>query len=176
MKLCVTGTPGTGKTEISKELSKRLEWKLIPINHIAEDLNAYLGDDEKRGAKILDMDKINDYLDDVGGDIIIEGHIAHEVPCDIVVVLRCDPGVLEERLKERYPDKPDKVKENVDAEILGVITSDAVQINEKVYEIETSKKSIDENVKEIMNIIDGDSQEYRIGSIDWLEEYEEKLI
>lgn len=176
MKLCITGTPGTGKTEISKKLSMRLEWKLVPINDIAEDLDAYLGEDDKRGVKILDMDRINDYFDEFEGDVIIEGHTAHEVPCDIVIVLRCDPTVLEKRLKGRYSDKPEKVKENVDAEIIGVITSDAVEINKKVYEIETSRKSVKKNVEEIMDILDGNSQEYKVGSIDWLEEYEGKLL
>lgn len=176
MKLCISGTPGTGKTEISKELSKKLGWKLISINDIAEELDAYLGEDTERKAKILNMEKINDYLINFKEDVIIEGHTSHEVPCDIVVVLRCNPIVLEKRLKERYSDNPEKVKENVDAEILGVITTDAVETNEEVYEIDTNQKTINENVQEILDIIDGDTEKYEVGLIDWLEEYEEKLL
>jgi adenylate kinase len=176
MKLCITGTPGTGKTEISKELSKKLGWKLISINNLAEELNAYLGQDKERKAKILDMEKINDYLEEVEDDVIIEGHTTHEVPCDIVVVLRCNPDVLEKRLKERYSDNPEKTRENLDAEILSVITSDAIENNEVVYEIVTSEKSVDENVQEIVGILDGNTEKYEVGSIDWLEDYEEKLL
>ena len=176
MKLCITGTPATGKTIISKELSERLGWRLISVNDLAKELNAYLGEDKRRKAKILDMEKIKDYLKDVEGDVIVEGHTAHEILCGIVIVLRCNPEVLEKRLKERYPDDPDKVEENVDAEILGVITSEAVRCNEKVYEVDTSQRSVDQNVDDILQILDGRILEYEVGLIDWLEKYEKWLL
>jgi len=176
MKICISGTPCTGKTIISKELSERLGWKLISINDLAKELNAYLGEDKKRNAKILDMKKIQEYLEKVEVNVIIEGHVAHEIPCDVVIILRCNPEILEKRLKEKYPDKLDKIEENVDAEILGVITSESVKCNEKVYEVDTSSKSIDQNVDDIVEIINGNSKDYEVGLIDWLEKYEEKLI
>ena len=176
MKLCITGTPATGKTIISKELSERLGWRLISINDIAKELDAYLGEDEKRNAKILDMEKIKESLKGIKENVIIEGHVSHEIPCDIVIVLRCNPDILEKRLKKRYPDRPEKVKENLEAEILGVITSDAVQQNEKVYEVDTSKKNVGQNVDDILQILDGRIVEYEVGFIDWLEEYEDKLL
>jgi len=176
MKLCISGTPCTGKTIIAKKLSERLGWVMISVNDIAKELNAYLGEDKKRNVKILNMKRIKEYLGRVKGSVIIEGHVAHEVPCDIVVVLRCDPDVLEKRLKERYPNKLDKIKENVDAEILGIITSEAVRCNEKVYEVDTTEKSVNENVDDILNILDGRVVEYEVGLIDWLEKYEGKLV
>ena len=48
MKIVITGTPCTGKTEVSKKLSKRLGWRLISVNDLAKELNAYLGEDKKR--------------------------------------------------------------------------------------------------------------------------------
>ncbi len=176
MKLIITGTPCTGKTKISKKLSERLGWKLISVNDLAKEFNAYLGEDKKRKAKIVDMKKIKKYFQKIKDNVIIEGHVAHEIPCDVVIVLRCNPEVLEKRLKERYPDDPEKVKENVDAEILGVITSEAVEFNDKVYEVDTTSKSVDENVDDIMNILNGKTVEYEVGRIDWLEEYEEWLL
>ena len=176
MKLSITGTPCTGKTQISKKLSERLGWKLISVNDLAKELNAYLGEDKRRNAKILDMKKIQDYLEKNENNVVVEGHTAHEIPCDIVVVLRCKPETLEKRLEEKYPDKLEKIKENVDAEILGVITSEAVRRNEKIYEVDTSKKTVDQNVDDIVKIINGNAKDYKIGLIDWLEKYEEKLL
>ena len=176
MKVCISGTPCTGKTIISKKLSERLKWKLISVNDLAKELNAYLGEDKKRNAKILDMEKVEEYLEKVEDDVIIEGHATHEIPCDVVIVLRCNPDILEKRLKEKYPDKLDKIKENVDAEILGVITSESILCKEKVYEVDTSEKSVKENVDDIVEIINGNTKDYEVGLIDWLEKYEEKLI
>jgi len=176
MKICISGTPGTGKTIIAEELSKKLGWRLISVNNLAKKLNAYLGEDKKRKVKILNMKKIKENIEEIKENIIIEGHTAHVIKSGIVVVLRCNPEILEKRLKERYPDNPDKVKEDVDAEILGVITSEAVKCNEKVYEVDTSSKSVDENVVDIQNILDGRIVEYEAGLIDWLEDYEGKLL
>jgi len=176
MKIVITGTPSTGKSSISKKLSERLGWRLISLNDLARELNAYSGEDKKRGAKIVDMNKIKKYFRKVNENVIIEGHIAHEIPSDIIIVLRCDPKILEKRLKKKYPDNKEKVKENVQAEILGVITSEAVEKNKRVYEIDTSKKGVEENVDDILNILDGRVLEYKVGSIDWLEKYEELLL
>ena len=44
-------------------------------------------------------------------DGIVEGHLAHLLPCDRVVVLRCRPDILRERLAPRdYPEE--KIAEN----------------------------------------------------------------
>jgi adenylate kinase len=176
MKITISGTPGTGKTEISKKLSERLGWKLISVNDLAEQLKAYSGEDKKRKVKILDMKKIKTYFEKIKENVIIEGHASHEISCDIAIVLRCNPEVLEKRLKEKYPTNLDKIKENFDAEILGVITSEAVEFNKKVYEIDTSEKGIEQNVDDVLNIIDGRTIEYEVGRIDWLEKYEDRLL
>jgi adenylate kinase len=176
MKLAISGTPGTGKTVIAKKLSERLGWKLIGLNELARKLGAYQGEDKELDSKILEMRKIYDYWIQVEGDAIIEGHAAHELPADITIVVRCDPKVLEKRLKKRYSKNPKKVEINLNSEILGVITSEAVRYNEKVYEIDTSKRSVEQNVDDIMNILDGRTVEYEVGLMDWLDEYEDRLI
>ena len=52
------------------------------------------------------------------GLTIIDGHLAHHLPCDVVVVLRCDPDILRSRLEERgYAEK--KINENVEWELMG---------------------------------------------------------
>ena len=58
MKISISGTPCSGKTEVSKLLSKKLDYKLIQVNKLAEKLNAFTGYDKKRECKILDMDKL----------------------------------------------------------------------------------------------------------------------
>jgi len=171
MKISISGIPATGKTEIAKLLSKKLNYNLISINELAEELDAFVGYDKKTESRILDIDKLEKEIKKLKGDLILEGHTAHLFPVDIVIVLRCNPEILKKRLDKRYPSNPFKVRENLEAEILGVITSEAVAKNKKVYEIDTSEKKIGKNVNEILKILKGDIEEFKIGKIDWLEKY-----
>ena len=171
MKISISGTPCTGKTEVSKLLSKKLNYKLIQVNELAEKLNAFTGYDKKRECKILDMDKLEKEINKLKGNVIIEGHISHLFPVDLVIILRCNPEVLKKRLEKRYPSNLSKVQENLEAEIFGVITSEAVMNNKKVYEIDTSDKSVEESVNEILKILEGKTEEFKVGRIDWLEKY-----
>ena len=171
MKISITGTPCTGKTEVSKLLSKKLNYKLIQVNELAEKLNAFTGFDKKRECKILDMKRLEREINKIKGNIIIEGHVSHLFPVDIIVVLRCYPEVLKKRLEKKYPSNSLKVQENLEVEILGVITSDAIMNNKKVYEMDTSDKSVEESVNNILKILKGNTEEFKIGKIDWLEKY-----
>ncbi len=171
MKISISGAPCTGKTEVSKLLSKRLNYMLIQINELAEKLNAFSGYDKKRECKILDMDKLEKDINKIKGDVIIEGHTSHLFPTDTVIVLRCNPEILKKRLEKRYPSNPLKVQENLEVEILGVITSEATMYNKNVYEIETSNKKPEQIVKSILKILKGEENQFRVGKIDWLEKY-----
>jgi len=146
MRIAITGVPCTGKTEVSKLLSKRLDYKLIQVNELAEKLDAFTGYDKKRKCKILDMGKLEKEIKKFKEKVVIEGHTSHLFPVNMVIILRCNPEVLKKRLEKRYPSDPSKVQENLEAEILGVITSEAVMNNKKVYEIDTSDKSMEESV------------------------------
>lgn len=171
MKIAITGVPGTGKTEVSKLLSKELDYELIKINELAEKLNAYSGYDQERKCKILDMKKLKDEIEKLEKNIIIEGHTAHFFRVDLVIVLRCNPEVLKKRLRKRYPSNPSKIQENLEAEILGVITSEAIMENENVYEVETTNRKPEEVVEDILKIIKGGKEEFKVGKIDWLKKY-----
>jgi len=170
MKIAITGVPCTGKTEISKLLSKRLNYGLIQVNELAEKLNAFTGYDKKRECKILDMNKLEKEINKIKDNVIIEGHTSHLFHVDLVIVLRCNPEILKKRLEKRYPSNPSKVQENLEAEILGVITSEAV-MNNKVYEIDTSDKTVEESVNDVLKILKGKTDAFKIGKIDWLEKY-----
>jgi adenylate kinase len=171
MKIAISGTPCTGKTKISKLLSKKLKCRLIPINEFAEELDAFVGYDRKMESRILDLDKLKKEVKKIKEDFILEGHTSHLFSLDLVIVLRCNPEILKERLERRYPNNRLKVQENLEVEILGVITSEAVMINKKVYEIDTSKATIEESVNNIMKILEGKTRNFNVGRINWLEKY-----
>jgi len=171
MRIAISGVPATGKTEISKLLSKKLNYRLIPINEFAEELDAFTGYDKKMESRILDMDKLKKEIKKLKGNIILEGHTSHLFPVDMIIVLRCNPEILKNRLKKKFSSNPLKIQVNLEAEILGVITSEAVMNSRKVYEIDTTDKSVKENVNVILKILKGDIEEFKVGKIDWLEEF-----
>lgn len=170
MRIAITGTPGVGKSEVSRALSKRMKYELVRVNDLAEKLNAYRGYDERRESKILDMGKLREEVQKLKGNFIVEGHVSHEFPVDVVIVLRCDPMTLKERLDKRYPKNPFKVQENVEAEKLGVITSEALMHNERVYEVDTTGKKVRETVDDVLRILRGETEGFEVGKIDWLVE------
>jgi len=171
MKIAISGVPATGKTEISKLLSKKLNYILISINEFAEELDAFTGYDKKMESRILDMNKLKKEIKKLKGNIILEGHTSHLFPVDMIIVLRCNPKILKKRLKKKFSSNPLKIQVNLEAEILGVISSEAVMNSRKVYEIDTIDKSVKESVNVILKILKGEIEEFKVGKIDWLEEF-----
>lgn len=187
MLIGLTGTPGTGKTSVSKLLEKKRNWKVIHLNDLIKEKHLYTEIDEKRDAAIADMELIREYLretidknelkEEHEGEnevVIIESHLAHYI-VDIVIVLRTYPPELEIRLKTRGYSEP-KIKENVEAEALDVILVEAFEWCKKVFEVNTTGKNIEEVGQDIEiiidNILDGKEEElseYKPGSIDWID-------
>ncbi len=168
MKIAITGVPTVGKTTIAKKLSRKLGYKYVSINDLAEKLKAYIDYDPKRESKILDMFKLRQEIKKMKGNIILDGHTSHEFDVNLVIVLRCNPTILQKRLKKKYPKNPFKVQENVDSELLGVITSEALKYNERVYEIDTTNMTSKDVVNTIVEITKG-KKGFEVGKIDWLE-------
>ena len=60
--IIITGTPGTGKTTLSKQLAKKLNLSYIDANLIIRKYNLSEGYDRKRKTKIIDTKKLNQAL------------------------------------------------------------------------------------------------------------------
>jgi len=154
MIIAITGTPGTGKTEVAKALSKRLKWPYFSLNQIAEKRNLYKGYDKERMVKIVDIDRLREEVNELASEsanMIIEAHYAHDMPCDVVIVLRTDPDVLRKRMLAKG-FHTEKIAENMEAEMMQVIWDEAVAAHRNVYEIDTTKKTPEEAAKEIETI------------------------
>jgi adenylate kinase len=139
MRVAVTGTPGTGKTTATDLVETDLE--VIHLNEIIEEAGFHEGRDEERGSLIADMRALREWFGD-RDDVLVESHLAHRLPVERVVVLRCHPDVLASRLRERGENEL-KASENAEAEALDVILSEAVSAVglENVYEIDTTDRT-----------------------------------
>ena len=184
MIVALTGTPGTGKTSVctaigeSPELSIR--YRVIDLNKLVFSETLHMGKDEKRDSYAVDMGKLENQVkqeiglmpDDV--DVILDGHLSHLLPADIVIVLRTEPREIMERLGKRDYSQ-EKIRENADAEALDVILVEAVEQCDDVFEIETTGKSLQDVVKCVISIIESVKsgkvpEEFLPGKVNWIEQ------
>lgn len=166
MKVAVTGTPGVGKTS-SSELIRSI--KVVHVNDIVDECNAVVGFDERRKTKEVDVRRLGKAVSKIEGDVLLEGHFSHLLGVDVVIVLRCSPKVLNERLSAKgWPEE--KVRENVEAEAVDVILIEAVETTSDVCEVDTTKKSPAEVAAAIEEIIAGETEKYPVGNVDWSRE------
>jgi adenylate kinase len=173
MLIALSGTPGVGKTTVSKLLSAK-GYKILQIETLADDNGFVTGMDEETNSKIIDIEGLDEFVSHKykDGEYIIEGHLSHLLSVDYVVILRCDPLILKQRLKEKgWSSK--KINENIGAEILDVIKVEAYEVLEKVYEIDTTSKSPEEVAVAIEDIFKGIYEE---PEITWLEKYDYLLL
>lgn len=156
MNIFITGTPGTGKTTISKLLKEQLPINFVDINQLVDDEKLYTGYDEKKGYKIVDIPalclKLKDIIRNTNDDkdMLVEGHLSHFCDgADLVIVLRTHPDTLQNRLKDKGFNN-DKIRENLEAEALDICAFETFErYGDNANEIDTS----DENPQEIVNLI-----------------------
>ena len=168
----ISGTPCTGKTTISEKLSEKLNWELVKINDLAISNNLVLGLDEDKGYKIIDVDALNDLLLKIISEhenLIVEGHLSHLCSgADKLIVLRCRPEILKERLALRNYSSS-KINENLEAEALGVCSAESLDIyDNNVYELDVSDLAINEAVSILMDVING-QKDLSFGEIDFMD-------
>ncbi|MBI4019745.1 MAG: adenylate kinase family protein [Candidatus Aenigmarchaeota archaeon] len=150
MIIAVTGTPGKGKTTIGRLLARELEYGFISLNDLARKKGFYCGYDRKRRAKIVDIGLLGKEIGQMAGkNAVIESHYAHEMPCDIIIVLRAKPKELIKRGKKKGWWKG-KIAENVQAEIMEVCKSEALERGKPVMEFDTTGRSPGNVVREII--------------------------
>lgn len=178
MRVVVTGTPGTGKTTATElvdtsDLDETLDvddvdLDVVHLNDLVKDEVLYSEVDEDRDSVVADLDAVRERLADADG-VIVDSHLAHHLDADHVIVLRCHPDVLEDRLTSRGEPEA-KAAENADAESLDVILSEAVSQHglENVYEIDTTDRTPEEVARDIERVISGE-REPSAGEVDFME-------
>ncbi len=149
--ICVAGTPGTGKTTISKKLAQKLKFYYLDVNGFASQNRLYEGYDKKRKTKIVDIKKLNNKLiqfidffkksNKKYNGIIIDSHLSHYLPkkyVDFCIVTKCDIKELNKRLKKKKFGKY-KIQENIQAEIFDICLNESKESKHKILAIDTTK-------------------------------------
>ncbi|MCZ7383051.1 MAG: adenylate kinase family protein [Candidatus Methanoperedens sp.] len=187
MIIALTGTPGTGKTTVCGILGEhsqyRKQFHIIDLNKIVLGEKLYTGKDETRDTYEADMDKLEERVKQIisqvpqGMDIIMEGHLSHLLPADVIIVLRTHPVALRKRLGKRKNYSFSKVKENANAEALDVILVESAERSKNVFEINTTDINPLAVVKSVIAIIESLKQgktpkDFLPGKLNWIEQVE----
>lgn len=179
----ISGTPGTGKTSLSKAITGKLNAKLISLNDLVLQNDFIKSYDSKRDTYVFDekalIKSIISLIKSIDPKkvnfLIIEGHFSDIIPekfINFIIILRCHPDELSKRLIKKGYNK-EKVIENVQSEILGSCVNYFINKHTKIpiLEIDTTNKDIETLMSIIIGIIteQKDLEQYLIGKIDWLE-------
>lgn len=171
--IAISGTPGTGKSAVGARVSRLLGIELVELSEFVLENKLYAGYDDERLSFIVDENRLREHLRRLiveRGNLLVIGHYSEVVDDDIldkIIVLRINPVELAERLSRRgWP--PGKVLENVEAELVGICTNNALLEHpvEKVCEVDVSGKDVEEVSREVIEIIRG-SRPCRV-YVDWL--------
>jgi len=179
----ISGTPGTGKTTLSKKISRKIKAKLISLNNLVIQKDLFVKFDSNRETFVINEDKliekvlklIESYASEKNDFVLIESHFSDIIPSnliDYVIVLRCHPDELLRRLKKKgYNER--KIIENIQSEILGNCVNYFINKNLKIpiLEIDTTDLTTKSLVRIMVEIIaeEKNIDQYYIGRIDWLE-------
>jgi len=169
----LTGTPGTGKTTLQRAASEA-GWSIVDVSGLARARGAVRGRDRRRAVDEVDIDALRSAWDaelrgrEPGERVLAVGHLAQHLPCDVIIVLRCSPRVLRERLEARgYPEA--KVSENVEAEAVDVVLLEALDAAPAggVHEIDTTSDPPEASAELMLRILDGTDTGHAAGGVDW---------
>ncbi len=176
MRVALTGTPGTGKSAVGAALSRR-GVPVLSLNAEAARAGLLGARDQRRGSFEVDVHALDRAVSKrakafpQAAPLVLEGHLAHFLSVDCALVLRCPPPLLARRLRRRGWAEP-KVRENVCAEAVGVIATEAVERLgvRRVFEFSTGGARAPHAAGAVMRVAAGKATSLRAGRIDYLEE------
>ena len=168
MFVAITGTPGTGKSTTCSVLSSR-GYVVIDLDDLARREGLVVGRDPVRGTDEVDVDALWERIRVPAKVAFLKSHYSHLMDVNLALVLRCRPSVLRARLEARgWP--VEKVRENVEAEAIDVITQEAVGRLPFVYEVDTTDLTVERAADAVLAILQGKTEGHEPGSVDWSSE------
>ena len=155
--ILITGTPGTGKSVLCQNLSELTNMNCINIGELVATKELHCGRDENRDCWIIDDDKVCDELEDimVKGNNIIDHHGCEFFPerwFHLIIVLRTKTEVLYERLEARNYHT-EKIRENMQAEIMQVILENARESYDVNIIVELPSNTIEDMESNVQRIV-----------------------
>lgn len=180
ISIVITGTPGVGKTTISKIIAKKVEGIHIDCGKVAINNGMIKEYNKKNMTHTIDERSLSKRLKEIiiqHDSIILEGHfipkISEFLP-ELVFVLRCHPRKLINRLEKKKYSKR-KIAENVASELLDFCLKDAILLfgKNKIFEIDNSMNRPNQTASMILKILASNILP-KSKHIDWISKLEKE--
>ncbi len=175
--LAVSGTPGVGKTHLSALMADH-GWDVVSLASLAEEHGCLDEVDPSDGAAPIDIHRLADaWVPPAGTRVVVDGHLAHLLDVDGVVLLRCAPETLAERLERRgYDDL--KVRANVEWELTAGHWAELLEfeVDHPLIELDATTTPPSGLLEAVQNWVDGGMSGLTINeqapsALDWLSEH-----
>ncbi len=158
--IVVSGVPGSGKTCFARLLSKELNMDYLSITSLVQEKRSTLssGFDERRGSLIVNDEALLNELRRLPLDRLVVESISPSLleglPVQVVVITRCPVRDLFFRLERRgYP--PQKILENLEAELLDVPLIEALNSFGEDLVVEVDTSVVDKSLNLVRSVLDG---------------------
>ena len=170
--IAITGTPAVGKTTVV-EFFTDANFTIVSVKDLAKQYGCEGDFDESTQSIDIDIHRLAEQFEaDSLGDTIVDGHLSHFLEVDAIVILRCNPSTLQERLAKRgYSEQ--KITANVEWEMVAGTWSEIIEfeLDQPILELDTTNCDpieIYEKINQWIN--DGYDQDLIQTRIDWLAE------
>ncbi len=175
-RILVTGASGVGKTVVARELSRVMNVPYIRLHNEIISRNLAVYNEKYDAYDIVDPDKASSVIRSVLsrlGSYVCESMALELIDSDLVdavVILRLNPVVLLERLKERRW-RCEKIRDNVLAEVLDYFTIKALECfpDSRIIEVNTTGRDIHDIVMTIISHLRDPAKRRVVGIVDWIE-------
>ncbi len=162
-RIAVTGTPGVGKTSFCQ----KAKWPSISVQELAIQ-HGCIEEIDEDGAAPIDVETLREVVTWPQMDcLLIDGHLSHLLPIDAVIVIRCNPSALRERLENRAYSA-EKIRENIDCELIGLIAAECLDLPHLELNSEDGLESMIASTEAW--ITDGFKPRRPSEPIDWIQE------
>tara|TARA_B110001452_G_C15121694_1_gene390947 strand:+ start:371 stop:904 length:534 start_codon:yes stop_codon:yes gene_type:complete len=156
VSVAITGTPGTGKTTLCEALEK--SFSVLSLQELAEQYGCLDTVDAVDDSAPLDIHLLAEkWHNDGEGITFIDGHLSHLLEVDAIVILRCNPIQLKQRLESRAYSQP-KTAANVEWEMLSGTWSELLEfeIEAPILELDSTSLTIEEMKSQIVEWLNND--------------------
>ena len=161
--ICVTGTPGSGKSTLTRRLAISLHCDYVDLNEALKKAGLAESFDGERKCWVVNTDKMEEVADRIirkyedAEYLILDSHLSHDLPnttVDLVIITVCDIEMLAKRLRERGYDEK-KVQENVQAEIFQVCAEEAKENGHTMMVVDTTEEyRVEDIVSQVRGMLD----------------------